>query len=72
MFKLDLASNEVDNLVDYSNLHVSCSFTPGTFTQVGEEDPYEAFMREIDVSFILDIYILERNKARCNGILTKR
>lgn len=37
-----------------------------------EEDPYEAFMREIDVSFILDIYILERNKARCNGILTKR
>ena len=37
-----------------------------------EEDPYEAFMREIDVSFILDIYIVERNKARCNGILTKR
>ena len=37
-----------------------------------EEDPYEAFMREIDVSFILDIYILERNKTRCNGILTKR
>ena len=37
-----------------------------------EEDPYEAFMREIDVCFIHDIYFLERNKARCNGILTKR
>ena len=29
-----------------------------------EEDPYEAFMREIDVSFIHDIYFFRKKQSK--------
>ena len=64
MFKLELASNEVDASVDLSNLHVSCSFTPGTFTQVGEEDPYEALI--VKESSSLWSEVLKKKEARMN------
>ena len=37
-----------------------------------EEDPLDAYMREIEVTIIISVYQIERNQSRCCGIAKAR